>query len=738
MSANVGSFQRLADILDRKPEVLALPQGDHEIAQISEVALRDIFQLALKSELTHLEPIHKFLASLNESSAPVEPVPPTPLDGLYTEGMDPDQIWEQLELRNVKLVELLEDVGAVQSGREPGESDDEGSLSLEEKIERGIIDEDDEDDELGFDEIDDMEDSGDSEEGSDDDEEDEDSEEVEEDGEEQGEEDMFDEEDMEGLEDDDEEEEEDEDDDTHKRIQDLDEPGYARASRKRQHPSLDDEFFSIDDFNRETEELEAFEVSAGKLGGDDDDDEDEEDDDDDLMGLSGGKSGKADLWGTIEADEENGTDEVLYSDFFGPPPKIYSKKPTSAPKKPSLLKGKGKASSFDDMDDEDMMMEDQDQEDEDGDMDEDNEENFEEEDEGEFSEEEEDDDDARDVTTRAKGDLFADDSEDEEDDAPMSTHAKRLAALSQQIAALESENAAPKPWALAGEASSKSRPINAILEEDLDFETVGKQVPIVTEEKVKGLEDKIKQRILDNDFNDVTRLRAMDSKPFLPSRVFELNDEKSAKSLAQIYEDDYTASNEKAAGRTPVMNEKDSKLQQQHNEIETLWEEICYKLDALSNANFTPKQPKAQIKTISNVASLSLESALPPTQRASHLLAPEEVFQPPSASDLRAKSEMTPAEKQAAREKDKKRKRKQREMLVGKADSFEKFKHAGKRIGGKGGDKKSKDEALRTLVKEGRGITVIGKDAKKFDKKGRREGQPGGENARQDGSFLKL
>lgn len=82
----------------------------------------------------------------------------------------------------------------------------------------------------------------------------------------------------------------------------------------------------------------------------------------------------------------------------------------------------------------------------------------------------------------------------------------------------------------------------------------------------------------------------MDTKPFLPSRVFELNDEKSTKSLAQIYEDDFTASNEKAAGRAPVMNEKDSKLKQQHDEIEKLWEDICYKLDALSNANFTPKQ----------------------------------------------------------------------------------------------------------------------------------------------------
>lgn len=50
---------------------------------------------------------------------------------------------------------------------------------------------------------------------------------------------------------------------------------------------------------------------------------------------------------------------------------------------------------------------------------------------------------------------------------------------------------------MAGEASSRTRPLNAILEQDLEYDTVGKQVPLVTEEKVKNLEDKIKQRILE-------------------------------------------------------------------------------------------------------------------------------------------------------------------------------------------------------------------------------------------------
>jgi hypothetical protein len=69
------------------------------------------------------------------------------------------------------------------------------------------------------------------------------------------------------------------------------------------HPTLDDAFFSIDDFNRITEEQEAGKSSFGKLGsskGDDDEEDDVRLDDDigDLLGedvLEGeeGEAGKS-------------------------------------------------------------------------------------------------------------------------------------------------------------------------------------------------------------------------------------------------------------------------------------------------------------------------------------------------------------------------------------------------------------------------------------------------------------
>jgi U3 small nucleolar RNA-associated protein MPP10 len=82
----------------------------------------------------------------------------------------------------------------------------------------------------------------------------------------------------------------------------------------------------------------------------------------------------------------------------------------------------------------------------------------------------------------------------------MSSHEKRQLALREQIKALEQENVGPKDWTLLGEATARARPENSLLEEDLEFEHVGKVVPVITEERVASLEEIIKRRILDVSF----------------------------------------------------------------------------------------------------------------------------------------------------------------------------------------------------------------------------------------------
>lgn len=161
-----------------------------------------------------------------------------------------------------------------------------------------------------------------------------------------------------------------------------------------------------------------------------------------------------------------------------------------------------------------------------------------------------------------------------------------MAALKEQIAALEAENVAPKKWTLSGEASVRNRPQNSLLEEDLDFERVMKPVAVVTEEVVQELEEMIKSRILTNNYDDVVRRRPLDEKPFLPSKLIHLQDTKSAQSLAEIYEDEYSA----AQNGGVTGEDRDGKLKKEREEIERQWEKICTKLDALCNAHFIPKQ----------------------------------------------------------------------------------------------------------------------------------------------------
>ena len=155
-----------------------------------------------------------------------------------------------------------------------------------------------------------------------------------------------------------------------------------------------------------------------------------------------------------------------------------------------------------------------------------------------------------------------------------------------------------------------------------------------------------------------------------------------------------------------------------------MWEGICYKLDALSNAHFTPKQvrivicshtstmyssipqPKASISTISNMPTASLESALPAAVSTTSMLAPQEIHAP-KPSDLRARTELTPAEKRALHHKERKAKRKMRDTLEKSVDKFARMK-------GAKGTRKQKEEALRSVVKSGKGVTVVGKKNKEI------------------------
>ncbi|KAG8220435.1 Mpp10 protein-domain-containing protein [Butyriboletus roseoflavus] len=318
----------------------------------------------------------------------------------------------------------------------------------------------------------------------------------------------------------------------------------------------------------------------------------------------------------------------------------------------------------------------------------------------------------------------------------MSTHEQRLAALHTEIQALEAENVAAKEWTLLGEASARARPHDSLLQEDLEFERATRHIPIVTDAVVAALEERIKTRIKESRFDDVVRRRPMDAVPFLPSRLVQLQDTKSTQSLAQIYEGAYVA----AQSGTSV-DDRDGRLRREHDEITRLWEGICAKLDALCNAHYVPKPVRSnlsspfplglvmwdvahgdEVDSRKRVSRQCRTSRLPHSNRRCPLadqppsiLAPEEVLTPASTSDVRARSELTPAEKRTRRTKERKAQKKMRDALTKTADRYAKTKTRSD----KSSAKQDKEAALKSLVKSGKGVTVVGKGNKMQQKTGK-------------------
>jgi U3 small nucleolar RNA-associated protein MPP10 len=211
---------------------------------------------------------------------------------------------------------------------------------------------------------------------------------------------------------------------------------------------------------------------------------------------------------------------------------------------------------------------------------------------------------------------------------------------------LEDKMVGDKPWQLKGEVQSKGRPVNSLLDSYLDFEVAANpapltQTPVVTNE----IEDIIKQRILDMNFDDVLpRVVATESRAKTSAEDF-MDYEKSKKSLAELYEEDY----KKQVLHLPVNTEKEKAKK----EATALFRKLCYNLDLLSNLQPTPK-PKVvdmEIKS-SNVPALVLEEKLPFSVSLEQTKTTREVFDPKETS-LKADEELTKSDRNTIRKRHK-------------------------------------------------------------------------------------
>ncbi|KAL9106391.1 MAG: hypothetical protein Q9227_008592 [Pyrenula ochraceoflavens] len=498
---------------------------------------------------------------------------------------------------------------------------------------------------------------------------------------------------------------------------------------------LNDGFFSIDDFNRQSQFLEQQDV----LGEDDGAASDEEDvdwsvnpladipapsslskrkagqhpQDKDLDSESdvedGPTFGNASLNAPSDEDEyddeeeeeeeeealdtedampglEN-TNEVYYTDFFEPPARKLSKSKKNKPL-PKTQPPPAR-STLEDID-EDMQR----------------------------------------AAADVKRDLFDDEEEEDLDESAssaaeenirstnLSTHEKQRAKIAKEIQRLEAASIAKKDWTLSGEARAAERPMNSLIEEDLEFERAGKPVPVITNEVSEEIEDLIKRRIIAKDFDEVLRRRpdAVAAQNEIRRGRVEVNDDRPQQSLADIYEQEHLRNTD-----PNYQDSRSQKLKREHAEIDRLWKDVSAKLDTLCNLHFKPKVPEANVNIVTDKPTISMEDARPTVNGdVSEIsrLAPQEVYAPGSQDREKhngeimrkgggavAKEEMTREDKLRRRRRDKERIKKRKVNMEARARE-------------KGGKAKEKQDILTELRRGG--VKVIGNKGEVRDVDGKK------------------
>lgn len=486
---------------------------------------------------------------------------------------------------------------------------------------------------------------------------------------------------------------------------------------------LNDGFFSIDDFNRKSDFLEQQDVR-----GDDDGAASDEEDvdwdanplllnsaaafgDGDEKGIADGGSdhndedgptfGDPDAPSEDEDDDFDGgeldamgglsnTNTIMYADFFAPP----------AQKKRKGKKGRPNPHNFPEPATNDSV----------------------------------DDDNVERTMAAVHRDLFEDESEDEEDDdqaeldpsdpkSRRSAYERRKAALAEEIRKLEAANVAKREWTLSGEARAADRPLNSLLEEDLDFERAGKPVPVATAEVSESIEELIKRRILAHDFQDIIRRRPDDLATGSASKRgrldFELDNTKSKKGLAEEYEEEHLRRSD-----PNFVDVKDEKAKKEEKEIEAMWKKISADLDSLSSWNFRPKQPAPQLDIRIDAPAIGIEDARPNAGgeiAGASQLAPQEVYKGGEGTkgvreEVVGKSGLPSGREEMSRE-ERKRRRRRRDK--------ERGKKAGANDVAKPSTKGEKEKQMLGDLKRG-GVQVIGKKGQMTDVEGKEVRQVSG------------
>uniref|UniRef100_A0A8C0B8L7 U3 small nucleolar ribonucleoprotein protein MPP10 n=1 Tax=Buteo japonicus TaxID=224669 RepID=A0A8C0B8L7_9AVES len=270
-----------------------------------------------------------------------------------------------------------------------------------------------------------------------------------------------------------------------------------------------------------------------------------------------------------------------------------------------------------------------------------------------------------------------------------SSFEKRQEKMSKKIRSLEEELLEEKPWQLKGEVTGQKRPENSLLEETVLFDHAVRMAPVITEETTFQLEDIIKQRILDEAWDDVVPKEKPKEEAFEYKKRITLDHEKSKLSLAEIYEQEYMKLHQQKT---------EEEENPEHKEIQEMMDSLFLKLDALCNFHFTPKPPVPEVKIVSNLPAISMEEVAPVAVSDAALLAPEEIKEKNKAGDVKTDAEKTPTDKKRDRRKKKLRKRMKQREKEKRQKLLEKMKpEQGTKL-----SKKAAAAKLKRLTKEGK------------------------------------
>eukprot|EP01133_Synstelium_polycarpum_P008692 gene8692-10212_t len=301
---------------------------------------------------------------------------------------------------------------------------------------------------------------------------------------------------------------------------------------------------------------------------------------------------------------------------------------------------------------------------------------------------------------------FKEDGQDDKDDGPtlpageLSNFEKKAKQIQDRILELERANLKKKNWTVIGEASSKDRPVNSLLEEKLDYEHAQRVAPVITEETNKSLEEIIKKRILEKNFDDVIRKTEQEFVEKFKSKM-ELNDEKNTEGLSSVYEKDFMS---KAMGI-----EMTDEVKTKHDDIKQLMDKLMYKLNAFSSFNFTPKRIKDRELNVTKAQAITMEEKVPTAASTSTLQAPEEVYFKKIA-DEKGLSEYTKSDRKNVRGQIKKNWRNENAEAEAKQRVAEKIDPT----------KANKHSTARSLahLKQQRNVTIVDNTKAKFERSG--------------------